>query len=123
MATVREIKQFIENTYNYEVLDGGLYKILFDGEDGRSQLVFVEVNDTWLNALSPFANMDDVTPKQALAANAEYILGMQTFGEMYCIKYVALIADLDESEVVTGLQFAAGIADDLEGKLVGGDSY
>ena len=58
-----------------------------------------------------------------MAANAECILGMQTFGEMYCIKYVALIADLDESEVVTGLQFAAGIADDLEGKLVGGDSY
>lgn len=123
MATVKEIKKFIEDNYNFELLENGLFKILLDGDDGRSQLVFVEVNDTWLNALSPFANFDDVTPKQALMANAGYILGMQIFGEMYCVKYAALVADLDESEVVSGLQFAAAIADDLESKLVGGDSY
>jgi hypothetical protein len=123
MATIAEIKKFLENTYNYEVLESGTYKIIMDGDGGRSQLVFVEVNDTWLNVLSPFAEMDDVTPKQALLANSEYILGMQTLGDTYCVKYVALIADLDESEVVTGIEYAAGIADQLERELVGGDKF
>ena len=67
--------------------------------------------------------MDDVTPKQALLANSEYILGMQTLGDTYCVKYAALIADLDESEVVTGIEYAAGIADQLERELVGGDKF
>lgn len=123
MATIAEIKKFLENTYSYEVLESGTYKIIMDGDGGRSQLVFVEVNDTWLNVLSPFAEMDDVTPKQALLANSEYILGMQTLGDTYCVKYVALIADLDESEVVTGIEYAAGIADQLERELVGGDKF
>jgi hypothetical protein len=123
VATIAEIKKFLENTYNHEVLESGTYKIIMDGDGGRSQLVFVEVNDTWLNVLSPFAEMDDVTPKQALLANSEYILGMQTLGDTYCVKYVVLIADLDESEVVTGIEYAAGIADQLERELVGGDKF
>lgn len=123
MATVAEIKKFLEKTYNYDVLDSGTYKIVMDDDGGRSQLVFVEVNDTWLNVLSPFAEMDDVTPKQALLANSEYVLGMQILGDTYCVKYVALIADLDESEVVTGIEYAAGIADQLERELVGGDKF
>lgn len=61
--------------------------------------------------------------KQALLANSEYILGMQTLGDTYCVKYVVLIADLDESEVVTGIEYAAGIADQLERELVGGDKF
>jgi hypothetical protein len=123
MATESEIKKFIEKNYNFEVLDSGAYKIVMDGDDGRSQLVFVEVGDTWFNAFSPFADMDDVTPKQALLANAEYILGMQILGNMYCVKYAVLIADLDESEVVFGIQYTVGIADQLEKELVGGDKF
>lgn len=123
MATTAEIKKFIETNYSFEVLENGLYKIVFGDDDARSQLLFIEVNDTWLNALSPFANEDDITAKQALAANSEYILGMQIFSGMYCVKYVVLIADLDESEVVTGLQFTAHIADELENALVGGDRF
>lgn len=123
MATEKEIKKFIESKYNFDVLENGVYKLVMDGDDGRSQLVFVEVTDTWLNVFSPFANMDDVTPKQALTANSDYILGMQTLGDTYCVKYVVLIADLDENELVDGIEFTASIADRLEADLVGGDKF
>lgn len=122
MATVSEIRKFIERSYSYEVVND-LYKILFEWDGGRSQIVFIEVNDTWFNALSPFASFEDLTPKQALQANAEYMLGMQAFADMYCIKYVVPIADLDESEVVVGLSYAAEIADLIEESLLGEDKF
>lgn len=122
MATAAEAKQFIEANYNLEVLGDGNFKIIFSGDSGRTQLVFVDINDINVQVYSPFATVEDVTPKQALAANAEYGIGMQLLGNYYVVKHYMFLADLDADEILEGLRLVAGIADDLEKELVGTDN-
>lgn len=121
MATVAEAKQFIESNYDFKILEDQSYRIIFNGDDGRTQLVFVDVNDTNIQVSSPFASVEDVTPKQALTANAKFSLGMQLMGDYYIVKYFMLLADVDSSEILDGFRLTAAIADDLEKELVGAD--
>jgi hypothetical protein len=121
MATAAEAKQFIESNYDFKILEDQSYRIIFNGDDGRTQLVFVDVNDTNIQVSSPFASVEDVTPKQALTANAKFSLGMQLMGDYYIVKYFMLLADVDSSEILDGFRLAAAIADDLEKELVGAD--
>ena len=117
MAIVAEAKQFIESNYDFKILEDQSYRIIFNGDDGRTQLVFVDVNDTNIQVSSPFASVEDVTPKQALTANAKFSLGMQLMGDYYIVKYFMLLA----SEILDGFRLTAAIADDLEKELVGAD--
>ena len=121
MATQNEVLNFIKSNYETEVLSGGDLKLVFDLGGGRSQLAFVDVTESNAQFSSPFATVDDVTPKQALEANAEYSVGMQLIGNWYVIKHVVPLADLDASEVSAAFDLVANIADMLETKLVGGD--
>ena len=121
MATQNEVLNFIKSNYEAEVLSGGDLKLVFDLGGGRSQLAFVDVTESNAQFSSPFATVDDVTPKQALEANAEYSVGMQLIGNWYVIKHVVPLADLDASEVSAAFDLVANIADMLETKLVGSD--
>jgi hypothetical protein len=121
MATQSEVLNFIKSNYETEVLSGGDLKLVFDLGGGRSQLAFVDVNESNAQFSSPFATLDDVTAKQALEANSEYSVGMQMVGNWYVIKHVVPLADLDASEVSEAFELVANIADMLEKKLVGGD--
>lgn len=122
MATVAEAKQFIDSNYDTELLEDGSFKIIFKGDEGRTQLVFVDINDVNLQVSSPFASVEDVTPKQALSANAKYGIGMQLLGKYYVVKHYMFLEDVDASEILEGLRLVAGIADDLEQELVGTDN-
>ena len=121
MATQSEVLNFIKSNYETEVLSGGDLKLVFDLGGGRSQLAFVDVNESNAQFSSPFATLDDVTAKQALEANSEYSVGMQMVGNWYVIKHVVPLADLDASEVSEAFELVTNIADMLEKKLVGGD--
>lgn len=124
MATQAQVRQFIEENYKYDVLESGLLKILFTGEDGRSQLIFVAINDLNIQISSPFAKTEDVTPKQALEANTKFSLGIQLFfGELFVVKHYVELADIDESEIRENFKLVASVADDLEKELVGSDNY
>ena len=123
MATQAQVRQFIEDNYNYEVLESGLLKMLFSGEDGRTQLIFVAINDLNIQISSPFAKTEDVTPKQALEANTKYSLGMQLFGELFVVKHYVELSDIDESEIRENFNLIASVADDLEKELVGSDNW
>ena len=123
MATQAQVRQFIEYNYNYEVLESGLLKMLFSGEDGRTQLIFVAINDLNIQISSPFAKTEDVTPKQALEANTKYSLGMQLFGELFVVKHYVELSDIDESEIRENFNLIASVADDLEKELVGSDNW
>jgi hypothetical protein len=122
MATAAEAKQFIESNYDFRILENETYKLLFQTDDERTQLLYVDVTETNLQVASPFASMEDVTPKQALAANAKYSLGVQTLGELYVVKYFMLLANLDTNEILDGFILTAAIADQLEKELVGSDN-
>jgi hypothetical protein len=121
MASQIEVINYIKSNYRCEEIGGGTLKFIFELDGGRSQLVFADITETTIQYLSPFATISDVTPKQALEANADYSLGMGLLGEQYMIKHLAFLADLDESEISGGFRVVANIADALENKLVGGD--
>jgi len=121
MATQIEVIYYIKANYRCEELAAGSLKFIFELDGGRSQLVFADVTETVIQYSSPFASINEVTAKQALDANSDYSLGMQIIGDLFVIKHVAFLADLDESEIRGGFQLVANIADALENKLVGGD--
>ena len=123
MATQQEVRNFIKSNYNCDELDNGSFKTVFDLGGGRSQLVFLTVNDYNVQYQSPFASVDDVSAKQALEANSEYNLGVQLQGDYYMIVHLAPLADLDASEIGEGFEYVTSVADALEKKLVGGDQF
>ena len=121
MATQSELIAFIESNYDC-TFDGDSAKLVWSWtNDDRTQLVFVQVTDGYMRCTSPFARLDDVTPKQALEANASWQVGMQLQGDYYVIKNVLPIADMDASEVKAAFSMVAEPADELEKLLIGGD--
>lgn len=123
MATQQEAINFIKSNFDTELMESGGLKLVFDLGGGRSQLAFVEVNESNVQYSSPFASVDDVTAKQALEANSEYSVGMQLYGSVYVVKHVTPLADLDASEITEGFELVANIADLLEKQLIGGDKF
>ena len=121
MATQKEVKSYIEKNLNSASLGDDMFKIVYDLGNDRSQVVFVQVASKSLYIASPFASSEDVTPKQALKAIEEYSFGIGTFADWYVVRHVVPLADLDESEIIHGLEVVAMIADEVEDSLVGGD--
>lgn len=122
MATQAEVKNYITRNLNAELIDGDLYKIVYDLGNDRSQLVFASVREISMNVSSPFAKTEDVTPKQALKAIENVAFGIGTLGDWYVVRHVVPLPDLDESEIIVGLEVVAGIADEVEEEIVGGDN-
>lgn len=123
MATQAQVRKFIDDNYKYDVLDSGLLKMLFTGEGGRSQLIFVAINDYNVQISSPFAKTEDVTPKQALEASTKFSLGIKLFGDLFVVAHYLELGDIDESELREGFTLTASIADDLEKELLGTDNW
>ena len=91
MATQSELISFIESKYNC-TFDGDSAKLVWSWtSDDRTQLVWVQVTDGFMRCTSPFARLDDVTPRQALEANASWQVGMQLQGDFYVIYCLSLI--------------------------------
>jgi hypothetical protein len=122
MATQAEVKNYITKNMSAELVDGDLYKIVYDLGNDRSQLVYAAVRETVMNVSSPFAKTEDVTPKQAIKAVEDFTFGIGTLGDWYVVRHVVPLADLDESEIIVGLEIVAGVADELEEELIGGDA-
>lgn len=122
MATQAEVKSYLTKNMSAELIDGDMYKILFDLGDDRTQLVFAAVRESVMSVSSPFAKTEDVTPKQAIKAIEDFAFGIGTHGDWYVVRHVVPLADLDESEIILGLEVVAGVADELEEELVGGDA-
>lgn len=123
MASQQEAIDFIKSNYAFNELQGGMLNFVFDLEAGRSQMVFVLVDDTKIEYFSPFGDVSDVTAKQALDAISSYSFGMQIIDDEFVVKHVVFLENLDASEIKDGFHIVASIADELEKKLVGGDNY
>jgi hypothetical protein len=122
MATQAEVKSYITKNMSAELIDGDMYRIVFDLGEDRTQLVYAAVRETIMSVSSPFAMTEDVTPKQAIKAVEDFTFGIGTLGDWYVVRHVVPLADLDESEIIVGLEIVAGVADELEEELVGGDA-
>jgi len=121
LATKKEVIKYITKNFSCEQMEDSFYKLVFDIDGDRSQLVFALVTDSALVVGSPFALTKELTAKQALDACQEYDLGIGIVGDYYMLKHLMPIDDLDESEIMLGFQLVAVFADELEEKLVGGD--
>ena len=126
MATMQEVKDFIKSNMKVEMLDSGGMQTLFTFDDGRSQVIFFYFVEEMGRMLisSPFASLSDVSPKQALeAAAGSTFMGVRLIGEYLAVHHAVPVADLDPSEVSSGVAMVAAAADILEEKLVGSDNF
>ena len=123
MATQKEVLNYISKNLIAERVEDEIFRIVYDLGNDRNQVVFALVGEASLSIASPFANTEDVTPKQALKSVEEINFGIGTLAGWYVVRHVVPLDDLDESEIITGLEEVARIADELEDSLVGGDSF
>lgn len=128
MATKQAVIDFLNSNYNVEMLDGGLIKVVFRFEDGRTQMVLVGFTESepapaLMIISSVFATTNDVSLKKALKAAADGPLGVKLIGDLLTLTHAVPIADLDPSEIETGFSMVAVTADLFEQKLLGSDNF
>jgi hypothetical protein len=128
MATQQAVIEFLNSNYNVEMLDGGLIKVVFKFEDGRTQMVLVGFTESkpapaLMITSSVFATTDDVSLKKALRASADGPLWVKLIGDLLAVTHAMPIADLDPSEIETGFSMVAVTADLLEQQLLGTDNF
>jgi hypothetical protein len=116
MATQTEVIQYIKSNYRYEEIEPGVYKLVFESGNGRTQTVFAVVKDSWLNVTSPYASVDKITADRALKVN-DTIFGTQRYGDYFVLTHVAPLKDIDPSEIKVALGVTAEVADALEAKV------
>ena len=124
MATKQQAIDFMNSKYKTEVLgDGNLFKLIFNVDDGRSQIVYAEFNEHFICFSSPFASTEDMTGKQALAAAEDWLCGIRVIGDFYYVRNVAPLENLDESELADNMMRVAVAADKIEEKYMGVDTF
>lgn len=122
MATKQDAINYLIENYELEDLGDDSFKMLFNLDEGRSQLVFVGVFDEIMTIDSPFATTDDINANIAFKLGEDSILGIKKFGETYALRHIVPLEDVDASEIDLGLGFTARAADALEAQ-VGGDKF
>lgn len=120
MATRAEVIQHIREYSDVEEIDNGFFKVVFDLEGGRSQVLFMEITDHLLIMMSPFATTDEITASTAFSFAT--VFGIALVSDMYAIRNVSLLADLDESEITDMAALIATRADEFE-ERIGGDGF
>lgn len=120
MATRKEVIQHIREYSDVEEIENGLFKIVFDLENDRSQVLLIEVTDYFLVMMSSFATTDEITA--ATAFSFATLFGIAVVADMYVIRNVSLLADLDEREITDMAAIIAARADEFEA-AIGGDDF
>ena len=120
MATRAEVIDHIRSYNDVEDMGDGQFKVLWELDGGRSQVVFMMVLDLFLVFVSPFASQDDLTAGKAIGMAK--IFGVCEIGDYYALRNVSLLEDLDESEIVDMAMVIAMRADAIE-EEIGGDRF
>ncbi len=128
MATWREVENYLSSNYQIEKIAPELIKMTFGLDGGRSQLVFVQglgLDDpetAIVSFSSPFAKVGQITPQQLVACMSENsAVGVAILADMYMLKNVSPLQNLDANEIEWPLFFVTNFADDLEKELGLGD--
>jgi hypothetical protein len=123
MATVSEVREYLESKYEVQQVSEDFYQFLTYPDDDRSQMVYFDIGERYLRISSGFADVKTVAPMKVLEANSKIHLGVQLHDGIYFLTHVIPMADLDPSEIDTGLLDVAVFADILEEQLTGRDDY
>jgi hypothetical protein len=121
MATWAEVKKYVTSKYSVNNASDDLIQMTFNGENGRSQIVFVGGGDTVMFIKSPFAKIGEVQPGK-IFDNAG-IFGVTVVGDLYCLTHTMLTGTLDALELDVPLALLVTEADELEKTLGLGDKF
>jgi hypothetical protein len=115
MATINEVISHIKSSYSTEDLGNGGFKMQFNIDSTRTQLIFVHSTDAMLLIASPFAH--NISSDLAFQVAETSIFGVKKLDDLYVLHHVIPIADIDASEIEFGLKVLALQADELDSKF------
>jgi hypothetical protein len=118
--------------YEFEIDDDGDYRLVFDTEGGRTQLVFVisnvnrygthTVREVWSPAYQASGNdFPAVVANKLLEDSEENKLGAWVKQDDMAIYVVKIPADASSEELEDAIEFAVQVADQMEIVLTDGD--
>lgn len=129
MATWRDLVNFIDRTYKYEILNDGLLKLVFNTSNLRSQLVFLEHATSgsgaeWFKVNSPIGKL---TPQQVMYAARrleDMIVGGIIINDNLVFVTTAMpLENIDASEITDSIERIVNIADRLGADILGTDEF
>ena len=88
MASKAEVIAFLKSNYKLEEMSPGLFSMLFEQENGRTQMLFAGVFDSFIRVDSPFGALGSVDIPSALDDSS--ILGLGAVGDyITCLLYTS----------------------------------
>lgn len=129
MASWEQLKSYIASNYKVTSDDGGLVKLLFSTQNGRSQVVLVSHSPTgsgieFAIIASPVANVGTVDLTPVLREASEYVVGgLVIYGDLLMVRHAVPLADLDTNDFEQPFHLVLGAADAIEAKFVGSDNF
>ena len=132
------VKQLLDKTeLKYEIDKDGDFKLLFEFEDGRSQIVFVnsntetyqglEIREVWAVGYQPAEGdkVDAAVSEHLIRANAQLKLGawqVQKLGDQEVGVFRAMISAESGKDVLVDTMRLVGVtSDEKESELLGSD--
>jgi hypothetical protein len=131
VATWSDLRAYVRS--NYPVAEEGddWMKIIFEVEDLRSQVVFLqrhallEGDEEWLLIESPFGELGNVDlPRVLTEVGATVVGGLAVVnGHVLTVRHAVPLENLNINEFERPLALVTTTADRLERTFVGGDEY
>lgn len=130
MANWQSAKQYLLSNYKCSEVGTDALKLVFDLDDGRSQVVIVEPagadaqSAAWLDFHSPIGDVSRIDLPKALARTNDFVLGgLSLRGDIVTLRATVPLENLDRNEIEEPLRMVTRVADKLEREFVGGDEY
>jgi hypothetical protein len=120
MATFEEMRQYAREKYQVSGEDETGFSLLFEYENGRSQLIgcfcFEALEREFIEFRTRVCAVQELGPHQALKLNAGFTLGALALEDGYYYLIANLmVKDMDPDEFDLPVNILAAIADELEG--------
>jgi hypothetical protein len=130
MANWNALRDYINSKYKVSGDDLNSVKLVFELDDGRTQLVIVEKagevgNSEWALISTAVCEEGDIAPRDALVKSSEMIVGGLALvdGGPVIFRHSIRLADLDPDEFDEPLKVAAAFGDRLERELSTADNF
>lgn len=130
MATWETVKSYLASKYQVQLLDGDKLKLVFNLDQGRSQVVIVTWAGrtaslaSWVDFHSPLGDLSDVDLAAAVTATEGYVGGgISTMAGLATLRVSVPLENLDRNEIEDPLELVCLAGDALEQKLTGQDTY
>jgi hypothetical protein len=127
MPTWPEIQEYVRSKYTLQDDDERYFSLVFEFDDGRSQLIrvrhFEAFDKDWIEFRSVVCDEAQMAHRVALKKNDEFVVGALTLDEDndYCFVYSVCLETLDPEEFELPLHVVARTADRLEADYSGAD--